>query len=349
MTSSSRRRRGFALPAVLTVTGVVTLVFMVAITALASLTAEAAAARSRINFLQRALTLEANIAYLAVTEPLEGRGLAVGGIRRFNNAFDDPENEAAPPEPEASEIALDGTLYSVDLAGPMTVALRDQAGTINLNQMSADQWRTFGERAGVSRSELDSLRPRFRDYVDSDRLETGDGGESAAYGGSGPPNRPLLRPTEWLSVVGARRAVSPQRWRALREEISADQTQVNYNINTASATTLEILFGLTPRQAERALESRREAPFITLSDLAGATGAILRTDDGSDTFYAFPSSKILFTLSDGRSSWVYRGRLSMTPSNAERPVWIDQTDLMESPRNKVADTTNATPLPYPIR
>jgi hypothetical protein len=48
---------------VLAVTGVVTLIFLVAMTALASLTAEAASARARVRFIARALTAEAMMTF----------------------------------------------------------------------------------------------------------------------------------------------------------------------------------------------------------------------------------------------------------------------------------------------
>lgn len=346
MTPISDRRTGFALPAVLTVTGVVTLVFVVAITALASLTAEAAAARARIGFLQRALTLEANVAYLAVTEPTTPRAIELGGIRRIGALMDDAEpgsgSGLAP-----GDLLLDGQLYSTNFRGPMTLSLRDQAGMLNLPQLTPAQWRALGERLGVDRPASESLQPRFRDYVDTDSLELEGGGERAAYGGSGPANRPLLRTNELLSVLGVRNEVSPVRWRALRRELAADQGQTSFNVNTASATVLEVLFDLRPEQAERAVDVRRDAPFFDLTEFAAATGGVVL--DAGEASYAFPSGKILFTLSDGRSPWVYSGRLSLTPSDAERPIWLDQTDLMESPRNTVADTTNALPLPYAIR
>lgn len=344
MTLTSDRRAGFALPAVLTVTGVVTLVFVVAITALASLTAEAAAARARIGFLQRALTLEANIAYLATTEPISGRAIMVGAVRSTGEPLGEQE---ASTSQSSSDILLDGQLYSTAFRGPMTLSLRDQAGMLNLPQLSPVQWRALGERLGIPRTELDTLQPRFRDYVDLDDLSLQGGGERGAYGGSGPANRPLRRPNELLSVLGVRSAVSPAQWRAVRNELASDQTQGNFNVNTASATTLEVLFDLRREQAERALEVRRGSPFVDMTDFAAATGGVLSGD--SEATYTFPSGKILFTLSDGRSSWVYRGRLNITPSDLERPVWLDQTDLLESPRNTVADTTNALPLPYAIR
>lgn len=80
--SRARRRSGFALPAVLAVTGVVTLIFLVAITALASLSAEAASARARVRFLQRAMSAEAALSFMAATEPTRAYGFGVNDIRQ---------------------------------------------------------------------------------------------------------------------------------------------------------------------------------------------------------------------------------------------------------------------------
>jgi type II secretory pathway component PulK len=347
MISISERRPGFALPAVLTVTGVVTLVFVVAITALASLTAEAASARARIGFLQRALTLEATLAHLAATEPFTPRAISVGFPRNYDEQFGTAPLGGFTSTAAPSAILLDGETYTADLGGPMTVSLRDQAGMVNLPQMNRDQLSRVGARLGIPPSERDRLRARLTDYVDSNSLETTDGAEQAAYARSGPANRPLLRPSEWLSVLGVRSSISPSAWRILRPELAADQTQGTYNINTASPVALEILFNLTPEQAARALQSRNRAPFTSITSLGAATGAPL-SDDG-ETLYTFPSGRFVFTVSDGRSPWVYRGRLTITPGDAERPIWLDQTEITESPGRRVADTTNATAFPYTPR
>lgn len=347
MTLTSDRRAGFALPAVLTVTGVVTLVFMVAITALASLTAEAASARARIGFLQRALTLEATVAYLAVTEPFTPNAIAVGFPRNYDDQYVSAPVGGFATSASPAQVLLDGETYATDLRGPMTLTLRDQAGMLNLPQLNPDQLDKLGERLGMGRSERQGLGPRLMDYTDTDDLENQNGGERASYGASGPANRPFLRPSELLSVLGIREATSAPRWRALREDIAADQSQRIYNINTASAATLEVWFGLTAEQADRAIARRRDVPFASVSSFGAAAGAAL-VDDG-EILYTFPSGRILFTLSDGRSPWVYRGRLTITPTHAEQPVWLDQTDIMESARRTVADTTNATSFPYAVR
>ena len=101
--SDRSMRAGFALPAVLAVTGVVTLIFLVAITALTSLNAETAAARSRVRFLQNALTVEAEAVYLATTEPLDTRSIRPGRTRLLS----DQDGGATRPELR-SEPALFG-------------------------------------------------------------------------------------------------------------------------------------------------------------------------------------------------------------------------------------------------
>jgi hypothetical protein len=346
MTSTSDQRAGFALPAVLTVTGVVTLIFVVAITALASLTSEAAASRARIRFLERGLTVEATVAFLAATEPFTARAIAIGSPRNYDDQLDSGTSAYASGT-DPAELLLDGTTYSADLRGPMQIVLRDQAGMINLPQMNASQIADLGERLGIERTSLEELRPRLSDYTDTNDLELPDGAERDAYGRQRIANRPLLTAGEFRSVLGLRTAIDPTQWRALRDDLAADQTQSTYNINTASPTALKVLFGLSPEQADRALEARVTAPFFSVSALGAATGAPL-VDDG-ETFYTFPSGRVVFTLSDGQSAWTYRGRLNITPSHPEQPVWIDQLTITESPRRAVANTTNATAFPYTIR
>lgn len=346
MISTSDRRAGFALPAVLTVTGVVTLIFVVAITALASLTSEAAASRARVRFLERALTVEATVAFLAATEPFTARAIAIGSPRNYDDQFD-AGTSAFASGIDPAELLLDGTAYVADLRGPMQIVLRDQAGMINLQQMNSVQIADLGERLGIDRTSLEELRPRLSDYTDTNDLELPDGAERDAYGRQRIANRPLLTAAEFRSVLGLRTAIDPTRWRTLRDDLAADQAQGTYNINTASPTTLQVLFDLSPEQADRALEARERAPFFSVSALGAATGAPL-ADDG-ETLYTFPSGRVVFTLSDEQSAWTYRGRLIITPSHPEQPVWIDQLTITESPRRAVANTTNATAFPYTLR
>ena len=61
-TAAAQAERGFVLPAVLVVVGVVALIFLVAITALDSLAAETRRITDEVRFRQSALSLEAEAA-----------------------------------------------------------------------------------------------------------------------------------------------------------------------------------------------------------------------------------------------------------------------------------------------
>lgn len=344
--SRFRRRGGFALPAVLAVTGVVTLVFIVALTALASLNAEAASARQRVRFLQRAMTAEATLAYLAATEPIRPFGISVNDAR----AVDDFGAPAARRDVSGGVVApvrLDGRRYLLDVHGPLVVALRDEAGMINLSLLGEPAYSRLMDRLGVPHAQRGALLARHQDYSDTDDLSQPNGAEAREYSDGGPANRRLLRPSEWLSVLGAREATDRRRWRELRDDLAADPASGAFNINTASAAVLGIQFGLTEDQAQAAIRAREAGPLTSLDALAAATGAAIAQD--FERVYFYPSGMIVFTLRDTRSAWVYRGRLSITPTGLEQPVWIDQTELSEAPGRAAADTSNATRFPFTPR
>ncbi|WP_374386173.1 general secretion pathway protein GspK [Brevundimonas sp.] len=335
------RRKGFALPAVLAVTGVVTLIFLVAMTALSSLTAEAAAARARVRFMTRAMTAEAMMVYMAATEPIAAAGFNIGGPRLFDDAMYDPAGGGG-----GELMRLDGRSYQVDLEGPLLIRPQDQAGLINLAYLSDAGYQRLGEAVGLSERSARALIPLYRDYVDQDGLEQPNGAEAGDYEGAGPANRVLRRPDEWLSLLGVREQIRPAAWRRIREHLAMDSTSPNENVNTATAETMRILYGATPSQAEAAIQGREQQPFMSFASFAGATGL---PDTSGDSFYTFPSGRIILTIADSRSAWVYRSRLTLTPSGLERPVWIDQTELKEAPGRAVADLSDAVQLPYTPR
>lgn len=348
MTANRAPRRGFALPAVLAVTGMVTLVFLVAMTALASLNAEAGSARDRVRFLQRAMTAEAMLTHLAATEPLSAAGISVNGLRAADE-YQTPiaVDDASGPRGPVAMVRLDNRLYRLDAPTDLAVALQDQGGMINLSGLQADQWRRLGQRLGMSPSQSARLSPLAVDYVDPDSLVAQGGAEASAYGDQPPPNRSLRRGSEVLSILGVRQGVDAAQWRQLRPLLAADPTRTFMNVNTASPLALEVLLGLTPEQAQAALRSREDLPFNTISDLAAASGASLY-DDG-EALLTYPTGRIIHTIRDTRSAWTYRARITLTPSSLEQPVWIDQTELREAPRRAVADISNATRFPYAPR
>ena len=347
---SERLRPGFALPAVLAVTGVVTIIFLVAMTALYSLTSEAASARARVRFLQQAMSAEAALSYMVATEPMSARGVNIGAARSQFDSLDTAEEGGQVASGQApAEVRLDGRPYVLAING-LIVGLRDQAGMINLSYLSPAQMSRLLVRLGVSGDLAMSIGPRYLDYVDVDDLRRPGGAESSDYAGvgaSGPANRRLRRASEWLSLLGARRAIDGSRWRTLKDDLVVDANAVGVNVNTASPAALAVLFGADARQAEGAARIRDLAPFVSLPQFIGASGVPAVFDD--EGIYTFPSGGVWATLRDTHSPWVYRSRITLTPSGQERPLWIDQTDMLEAPRRQPAEVKNVPGFPYAPR
>lgn len=337
-------RAGFALPAVLAVTGVVTLIFLVAITALASLNAETAAARSRVRFMQNALTVEATAAYLATTEPLDPRSIRPGRLR----SLDSQDRDAAAVATDSSpEVRLDGRPYAIDVGAPMTIRVQDEAGLLNLARLDVDGFTRFIARLGGNAQTGRELFSRYRDYTDSDDLRQPNGAEASEYGTAFIPNRPLRRPGEWLSILGVRNAIDAGRWRALRPTVVSEPTAATVNINTLTSEALQVTFDMTERQAEAAIRVRESTPLLGLAELSAASGAPVVGD--GDIIYTFPSGRLVYVIRDATSAWVYRSRISLTPADIERPFWVDQTELFEAAGRTTSDTIDAPELPYSAR
>ena len=289
---------------------------------------------------------ELALSYMAATEPMKANGLSVNDLRAFNE-YGETQMDATPSGLAVELVRLDNRPYLMDVDGPLVLRLQDQAGMINLMRLQGPTLTRLLERLGVAASQRDILAARYQDYVDLDDLRQPNGAERRDYADSGPPNRPLLRPSEWLSVLGARDAVDQGRWRAMRDKLASDPISSAININTASPETLAVLFDLTEDQAAAVLREREIAPLLSINALETVTGAQPAWD--YEQVYTFPASAIVFTLRDTRSAWTYRGRLSLTPAGLEQPLWIDQTELTEAPRRAVADTSDATRLSYAPR
>ena len=288
----------------------------------------------------RAMTAEAMMAYMAATEPMASIGINVGGQRLQNDALFYPSSL------EGETVHLDGRRYEVDLGGPLLIRAQDQAGLVNLAYMAVPAGERLGAMLGLPQRTSGRLISLYRDYVDKDALRQPNGAEVRDYGGTGPANRAMRRTDEWLSLLDIRRLAQPGPWGRIREHLAMDHTSTNENVNTATPEAMHILYGATPAQAEAAVQARAQQPFTAFADFAAVTGL---PDTSGEGFYTYPSGRILLTIADRQSSWVYRSRLTLTPSGLERPVWIDQTELKEAPGRAVADLSDAVRLPYAPR
>jgi hypothetical protein len=298
--------------------------------------------------MQEALSAGAALVYLAATNPIDSRSIVVGG-QLLLGEFDTAPS-AGEPLPEAGSTTsfyLDGRPYGLAAPQSLTVAVQDQAGLINLASLDPFAQRRLFKLLRVPDNQMSGLIAAFRDYVDTDDLRQIDGAEAAQYDRDGPANRPLRRGNEWLSVKGVRAGVDPAAWRRIRQDVVYDQTFVALNVNTMTPTAIAVIFGLSPQQAESAIQARRQDPFLSINSFETVVGEANLGDP--ERLYTFPAGRMAYTIRDSRSPWIYQGRLTLTPTSNEQPFWIDQTEQTEAPRRAVAPITDATPFPDPTR
>ena len=326
-------KRGFALPAVLAVTAIVTLVFLVAILALDSLVDQTRRAMALSRFETQALSLEAHAAYVAAVGQPTALGLNAPDIDRRG----DPR------------VAADGASYQPAGATELRLSMQDEAGLINLDSLPQAALARLMDRLGVPPDRRAALVDRFSDYVDADDLTRIDGAEAAAYRERGlpsPPNGPLHDLDQALGVLGWKEAVPRERWRGLRDDLTADPTSAAFNANTATPGALRVLFGFDDSQVAAIAERRRAAPFNSLEDLGRAAG--VRMSGDAERVYGFPNGRFAVKITAPGAGLAYRTRIVLTPRDPERPVWIEDSALSLSPANGKAERlTNAPLFPDP--
>ena len=323
-------KAGFVLPSVLFVVAMVTLVFLVAIQSLNSLAEETRRATSRVRFESSALSLEAQATFVAATRPLGPTAVLQSWSRSASPA-----------------LMLDGRPY--EAAPDLTVSAQDEAGLINLDALTQPAMANLFAALGASSQQQAVMVDRLSDYMDADDIKRPNGAEADDYLRAGlppPPNAVLRRRAQVLGVMGWREEVSAPAWRAFSDNVTADPVNTDVNVNTAPAPALEVLFGLSPAQASKAISRRGAAPFATLEDLGRTAGVALVGD--AERVYTFPNGHFALKIQDRGSGWAYRSRLLLSPEDSVRPFWIvEPVASALSAAEKASVPVHAAPFPDP--
>lgn len=331
--SASVEKRGFALPAVLAVTAIVTLVFLVAILALDSLAQQTRRAVETSRFETQALSLEAHAAYIAAVGAPTADALLAPDLDRRADA----------------RLKLDGTPYSTPATPSLRLSLQDEAGMINLDNLPRPAIARLLAALGAPVDQRIALADRFSDYIDVDDLARVDGAEAPAYRDRRlppPPNAPLRTIDQALGVLDWKTAVPRERWRALRDDLTADPASTAINVNTATPGALKVMYGLNDDQIAAVLDRRRSVAFAGLEDLGRAAG--LRLSGDAERVYGFPNGRFALKIIAPGKGLDYRVRIVLTPRDRERPVWIEEPSLSLSPTEERAERlTNAPLFPDP--
>jgi hypothetical protein len=297
-------KAGFALPSVLFVVAMVTLVFLVAIESLTSLREETRGAKAGVLFQVQALSLEADVAYATATRPL--------GAAAVMRSFD----------PDSGELfAIDGTPYRA--AADLTISTQDEAGLINVDNLPVAAMPRLFAALGLSPDDRMTMTDRLADYLSGGDLKRPQGAKADDYLRAGlppPPGGPLLRRDQLLGVMGWSDLVGRPAWRAFEDNVTADPASVTANINTATPAMLEVVYGLTADQVAAAMERRAQAPFTTLTDMGRTVGLGLPGD--AELIYTRPSGRFAVVVENQTAGLAYRSRIVLSPADDGRPFWI---------------------------
>lgn len=304
---------GFALPAVLVITGAVCLALLAAVGAVDSLARSAHETVERSAFEARALDVEARAIFALLTTASSTNALMTTDAR----------GEPAP-------ILLDGTSYA--LASGLNVSLQDEAGLVNLNALPVAAYPRLFEQLGVPPVAALTLSDQLADYTDRDDLIRPRGAEAADYAAAGrapPPNAPFINRAQLLGLLGWREIGSPDAWRTARGLVVADSRDIGVNINTSPEAALVVRHGLTPAQAARAAARRAVRPFVTIEDMGRAAGVRLVGD--AERRVDRPNGRVRFALASTRGPRLYSSRIVLTPKDGARPFIVEDRGVTLPP------------------
>ncbi|MFZ4602216.1 MAG: hypothetical protein ACOYM8_07140 [Caulobacterales bacterium] len=275
-----RRSPGFALPIV---------IFTVAIFALSAFTlaesvngyaTQLRRAKEQAEFERRAAIVEARLAYLALSEPMSARSIAVGGDRAA--PFD------APPvgrsgAPRLREVMLDGAWYGIDIEGQrFEASLQDEAGLPNINGRSPERLARSLQGAGATPDAARLLADRIVDFTDGDDVRRPRGAERREYQRAAlepPPNAPLGDIREAEGVLGWSEFLAPKARAAAVAALRAAPADASFNVNTARGPALAAAFGIDERTVETVLRRRNGVIIRNTDDLAAIAGGGFQLDE----------------------------------------------------------------------
>jgi len=210
------------------------------------------------------------------------------------------------------------------------IRIQDTRGLINLNLATREELLRLLARLGIEQEKLDPLVARLQDYTDPDDLIRLNGAEREEYVRAGrppPANALLATPWEARRVLGWES--EPGLWtRDGLGEIAATSHAVGYNLNTAPATVLEIVAGMTAETAAAAVEARKTTPFVSFENLAGFGAPLVLNDPLR--FILFPSDTMRVTFTLPQSGRRVQMAFVLTPNATEAPWRIDYQVELES-------------------
>lgn len=220
--------------------------------------------------------------------------------------------------PVGNEIRMDGTAYKG--LGSTRFSLQDDGGLLSLNWTESVLRFALYESLGASSDQWSALDAKRLDYQDADDLHRLNGGEKEHYRKAGlppPTNRTLETPLEFRRILDWDELLSKLDDAQLLSMLTMSRVS-QVNLNSAPLQVLELLPGLTPQNAARMIELRRNTPFISTSQAQQNFGIAAIMDDGL-TLFAKSSGNLM--LWDEKSGARKLQHWTLTPFGVETFPW----------------------------
>ncbi len=329
MKPSLARRAGFTLPVVLAIVTILTLYYAIALHSLVTLQDETRRALNRSEFERQAMTAESRMSYLILTQPFGAAMLNIGSARNTSNAA----GQLTQPVVDATAtINLDNRPYrfmeTADADKPFLAQVQDEAGLFNLYGATTDQLTRLFQFAGLGDQDASNLATELQTY-NTDPTQ----------------HQPLRRPAEIFSRLDDMASlVSPKAWAKLAEKITAYPDNQAFNVNTAPAEVLSILFNVDDNTAKSVVQNREGTVIANPSDVG-------LTPPNPARAYTFSGGRLRFTFTDPKTGLTYRSSLILTPADTERPLWVEnpRTTIVPPPpkgSSDELDPNDLDPFPY---
>lgn len=338
---------GFILLTVIALLVVLVLLAAAAATTTNRVRADQARDDARIAGEINGFSTRATVLYLLATQRLTFGGLTVDDQIRMtaDEVAASKQGEVVFSNlPVGNELRLDNSLYHG--LGTSVFALQADSGRLSVNWVNPALLERWLINLNVPMEEQGPLLAKLLDYQDPDDVYRINGAEAEQYRAAGrppPPNRPLATALELRQVLGWDKALATLDERQLVDTVTVARS-AQISINTAPASVLALLPGVTAETAARVVAMRQLEPFYQQSTIAELLPTVPLESDlvslhpgGSGTIEVWPGS-------DGESRLLH---WTLTPFDDGGHPWRIDYELRLSARPRIGRTPAreaATPL-----
>jgi len=247
--------------------------------------------------------------------------------------------------PVGNEIRLDSSPYQG--LGAARFALQDDRGLLSLNWAPPLRRIAFYKTLGVPQNRWAALDAKRLDYQDADDMHRLNGAEKDHYRRAGlppPSNRTLATPLELRRIMDLGPLLAKMDDAQLLSMMTTARS-ISINLNTAPVEVLTLLPGLSQATAERMVQLRRTAPFVSVWQTQQTFGIASTFEDDLNLFSGRSGNLVLWNRHGGTRQLLH---WTLTPSQidvAPQPWRIDyEVTLPRGNADEMAAGRAETPL-----